>query len=209
MTKLNCSLQIKLVFRGIHQISHSSETLMPSENKIKLALLLALSLSLMSYHAMEAFVPISLPTNAMALLKIAQLVSTAILFLAFLYWPPLVRFLLGQAYIGGIWRGDSEVETSPEVFEVSAKEEFEINQSVFQTVLTGRSYDTHGKVKSIWTARLYRVEGLRYWFAMELNTSDAEVGVLQFSKHESRLDGLYHPGNSRDSRVFRFTASRI
>ena len=182
---------------------------MPSENKIKLALLLALALSLLTYHAIEVFTPPSLPMNEMALVKVAQLTSTAVLFLAFLYWPPLVRLLLGPAYIGGTWKGESEVETSPDVFEASATEEFEISQSVFQTVLTGRSYDDSGKAKSIWTARLYRVEGLRFWFAMELNTSDAEVGVLQFSKHKERLDGLYNPGNSKDSRVFRFMASRV
>jgi len=180
----------------------------PSENKIKIALLLALSLSLGLYHAIEILTPNSATGALLSLIRIAQVTSTAVLFLAFLYWPPMVRQLLGESYIGGIWKGESEVEVSTDVFEPSAKEEFEISQSLFHTILTGRSYDESGKVKSIWTARLYRVEGLRYWFAMELNTSDAEVGVLQFSKHKERLDGLYHPGNSKDARVFRFSASR-
>ena len=181
---------------------------MPSENKIKLALLLALAFSLLAYHAIDVFTPNAMHKSVFALVKVSQLTATAFLFVAFLYWPPLVRLLLGNAFIGGAWSGESEVEVSPEVFEPSAREEFEISQSAFHTMLTGRSYDQSGKVVSIWTGRLYRVEGMRYWFAMELNTSDAEVGVLQFSKHGESLDGLYHPGNSRDSRVFRFSATR-
>ncbi|GEM_PF-5930998 len=182
---------------------------MPSENRIKLALLLALAVSLIAYHTIEVLNPISATSSLLALIKIAQMTSTAVLFLAFLYWGPIVRLLLGQSYIGGTWQGASELEVSTDIFEYSAKEEFEISQSLFHTVITGRSYDNDGRVKSIWTAKLYRVEGLRYWFAVELNTSDAEVGVLQFSKHKERLDGLYHPGNPNDSRIFRFTASRV
>lgn len=181
---------------------------MPAENKIKLALLLSLAFGLLTYHAIEVIAPITGLDGLLNLLKVAQIATTAIVFVAFLYWGPFVRLLLGESYIGGIWNGESEVEESPGAFSPSAREEFEVQQSVFQTTLTGRSYGTDGKITSIWTARLYRVEGLRFWFAMELNTSDAEVGVLQFSKHKERIDGLYHPGNSSDARVFRFTATR-
>ena len=190
---------------------------MPSENKIKLALLISLAFAILLYHAIEALMaltPARVLANFANLLKVAQIVVTAVMFLGLLTWPRFVRLVLRDKYLGGLWTGKSEVEREGEhgIFIQESREEFEIEQSIFQAVLTGRSYDEDKKIKSIWSGRLYRVEGSRFWFAIELDTSDPtsdpEVGILQFGKQQDHIDGLYHPGNPRDACAFRFFASR-
>ncbi|HJT51632.1 MAG TPA: hypothetical protein VJ734_06795 [Nitrosospira sp.] len=183
---------------------------MASENNMKLALLICLAFALILYHAIEVLAPapVSVSAELLNLIKVAQVVSAGAIFFALLYWSPFVRLVLRSKYVGGVWKGESGIENKQGVFQRATTEEFEIEQSIFQAVVNGRSYDENGNIKSIWSARLYRVEGCRFWFAMELSTTDPEVGILQFSKQQERIDGLYHPGNPRDARVFRFFASR-
>lgn len=163
---------------------------MTSEKTARFALIVCLALSLVLYHGLQLLLPDFAPTEWTDLAKIAQMTVTAVLFIFLLYWQPVVKLMLRDKYIAGRYVGTSR-HVDPKPGDERVKdEEFVIEQNLFTATITGRS-TVDGKLQSSWVGHLYRVQGYKFWFAVELTFKQAEVGILDFTIQAGTADGFY------------------
>jgi hypothetical protein len=62
---------------------------------------------------------------------------------------------------------------------------------------------------SLWNAKLYRVEGSTFYFAMELSTEKSEFGVLQTNFENGEVHGFYNSGVPRSKFASSFWAKKL
>lgn len=180
---------------------------MTSEKTLRFALFACLALSLAIYHVIQLLLPATSLPGWHDLMKIAQISVTAVLFVYFLYWPPVIKLLLLERYIAGTYIGRSRrVEPRPGDERVG-DEDFIIEQNLFQAELTGSS-TIAGELQSSRVGRLYRVDGFKYWFAVDLTFKQAEVGILEITLRNSTVNGFYKSADPGFPYAFAITATR-
>lgn len=163
---------------------------MTSEKIVRFALIICLVLSLALYHGLQLLLSDFVPTGWTDLAKIAQMSVTAVLFVFLLYWQPVVKLLLREKYIAGQYLGTSQHLDAKPGEERAKDEDFVIEQNLFTAKITGRS-KIKGQLQSSWVGTLYRVEGFKFWFAVDLTFKQAEVGIMELTVHDGAADGFY------------------
>jgi hypothetical protein len=158
-------------------------------------------------------------------------VAVAVVVFVFLVFNPLTtRLFLWNRYIAGIYEGTSvNIEKVPRkepdttltngwdwkdkepIVDNQFNEYFTIRQSLFEAHITGRSLRSSGPggaLETIWTARLFRVEGLNFYFACELSTPLVEDGTMRLNIEGGEARGFYYSGEPGYPDSFRLYARR-
>jgi hypothetical protein len=182
---------------------------MTSERVIRTALIICLLLSLLAYHLIGALIEPNLSRAFYDVYKIAQITVTGILFFLLVYSSFATKIFLRDKYISGTYRGESlhYRDTSSQEPHI---ELFTIKQNLFDAQITGKSLKKESKeLVSLWNAKLYRVEGNTFYFAMELSTEKIEFGVLQTNFENGKVHGFYYSGELGSKYASSFWAEKI
>lgn len=184
---------------------------MTSEKVIRTALTICLFLSLFSYHLLAALIKPDPSGAYFDVFKIAQITVTLVVFFLLVNSELLSRVFLRDKFIGGAYEGESKAyrRTEPQAPD-NHVEVFVITQNLFEAQVSGKSLKKDsGELISLWSGRLFRVEGNRFYFAVELSTEKGEFGVLQASFDGDKVHGFYYSGEPRTTHAFSISATKI
>jgi hypothetical protein len=185
---------------------------MTSEKVIRTALIICLLLSLLAYHLIGALIEPNLSRAFYDVYKIAQITATGVLFFLLVYSSFATKIFLGDKYIAGTYSGESSHYGDEEQpVQKHNIEWFTIKQNLFDAQITGKSLkNTEAKeLVSLWNAKLYRVEGSTFYFAMELSTEKSEFGVLKTNIENGEVYGFYNSGVPKSEFASCFWAKKL
>ena len=184
---------------------------MANENDLKFGLTIGLIVAIVIYHITDHFVD---PVNDLYdLFKVVQLAAVIAVYLLVIFNKPLVQLVLRSRFIDGKYEGKSSAFDSKDRLSQDDGseniEKFVITQNLFETRIQGKSFNLNGDLASIWTGRLFRVEGETHYFGLDLTVDAGEVGVLQLIREGDTLDGFYVSGKLGTEYVYKITATRV
>lgn len=120
----------------------------------------------------------------------------------------IVKLILGDKYISGIYEGESKTTVTENVSKVRETnavdfkhiEKFEIKQSLLGATISGHSSDANNAISS-WEGVLFREQGRTFIFAVEISADEPEYGVLSLSFIDDNFTGFYYSGNPTTNHV--------
>jgi hypothetical protein len=189
------------------------------KDRARLGVVIALFFTLLLYHMLSVVGQLGEAnhwwTSVMKLYQIATLMASTLFFLWAIDADFLIRRVLRNDYIGGIYRGRSEdyakctASTPPGRSEHI--EEFKISQTLFSVTLSGCSYlaDRPENRVASYKGEQFKWDREKAVFAIEMTTDITEYGVLEFSFHNGSADGVYWSTNPSTRIPARFNVSRI
>lgn len=183
---------------------------MDKGGKLQTGMFLGLFVSLVLYHVgnlvkTQFIQPVS---NVYDLINLVQLAVTVAVFFLFVFNKLVARIIFRDSYIGGKYEGKStHHEQNEDKFSV---EKFSISQNLFEATISGRSLkEADGSLTSIWTGRLFKVEGNIYYFGVELSVATGEVGVFKLIFERDEVHGFYYSGKPLTKHAYNFWAKRV
>jgi hypothetical protein len=143
--------------------------------------------------------------------KVAQITVTGILFFLLVYSRFATKIFLRDKYIAGTYIGESkhyrDISPQPQNPHI---ELFTVKQNLFDAQISGKSLKMGSEeLISLWNAKLYRVEGSTFYFAMELSTEKSEFGVLQAIFESDEVHGFYYSGEPKSEYASSFKAKKL
>lgn len=208
------------IFNSIEFINDEDEVL-NSKSNIKLALVVALFLSICVYHIFDYYYANftkNSPGAIFHIYKSVQLGVTASFFVVIAYTKALARILLRESYIGGSYKGysnDYNYSRETKTCNLNSRkmiEIFVITQNIFDTRITGFSWDKDEdtyKLISTWEGNLVKHEGHTFVFAVDLTTSSGEYGIIKATFNNSEVHGFYFSGEPNTKSAACFTANKV
>lgn len=182
---------------------------MDVSGNLKAGLFVGLIVSIALYHISNIlknrfFQPV---TDVYTFVNLIQFVITVSIFFLVVYNKLIIRLILRDRYIGGTYEGKStRLRQTDEKWEI---ERFIITQNLFETTISGKSFDEKGEIpNSIWTGHLFKIEGNTYYFGIELSTETREFGVMTFTVENDNAHGFYYSGTPETQKVFSYWAKR-
>lgn len=192
-------------------------------NQVRVALLIAMIISLITYHFTSYLTDqfaVSLSRDLLALVKVAQIaVSIALIFLL-VYSRWLIRLVLRDTYIGGHYCGRSEGDVVGKNHSTNRKrrrrykhlEVFTIYQDLFETRIEGNSFKCRrgaSRLVSTWDGRLFRTDGNTCLFGIVLSTAKTEHSVLKVIFRQGTVHGFYYSGDAKNPLTARFHGLKV
>lgn len=192
------------VFQSLPWAPYTRFISTPSESKInnraRIGVVIALFLTLLLYHVFPVVGQLGEANHwwasVLKLYQIATLMVTALFFLRAVDADFLIRGVLRNGYIGGMYRGMSEDYTKSTISTPLEKsehiEEFQISQTLFSVTLSGCSYLNDGAKKRVasYKGEQFKWDRGKAVFAIEMTTDTTENGVLEFSFQNGSADGV-------------------
>jgi hypothetical protein len=167
------------------------------EKTIRFILLGGLAIALIIYHVLEVLqdkflIDKSDMKSWLDLMTIGRIIATFILVIITIRLKPIVKLLLGQAYISGDYKGISRESNQPGIRHI---EEFTIAQSILWTRISGCSFLESGQSVSTWKGRAIEYDGNReFKFVVDLETSDGpKFGIISLMINNGKAIGYYRP----------------
>lgn len=189
---------------------------MIDRDKMRLALIVIAIGAMLLYHSSNSLLP-EAERDAFLVMKISQVVVISVLSIFFLY-SKWVTKLLGGAYVGGCYKGESEQydvsQRSDEcvaegIVEPKRSLDFIVRQNLFETNINGSSFEFETRnLISTWRGKAFEVSNELHVFAIVLTSSRGEYGMLQASFKNDQCVGFYYSAEP-DGKTYRFSAKRI
>jgi hypothetical protein len=189
------------------------------KDRARIGVVIALFLALLLYHMFSVVGQLGEAnywwTSVIRLYQLATLMATTLFFLWAIDADFLIRSVLRNDYIGGIYRGKSEDYTKCTASTPPGRsehiEEFIISQTLFSVTLSGCSYlsDRPEKRVASYKGEQFKWDRGKAVFAIEMTTDTTEYGVLEFSFHNGSADGVYWSTSPSTRIPARFNVSRI
>ncbi|WP_144037034.1 hypothetical protein [Synechococcus sp. MW101C3] len=189
------------------------------KDRARIGVAIALFFTLVVYHIFSVVGQLGeanhLPTSIMKLYQIAALMPTALFFVWAIDANFLIRGVLRNNYIGGVYKGKSEdygkCSGSAPPDRSDHIEEFRISQTLFSVTLSGCSYLADGAKKLVasYKGEQFKWDRGNAVFAIEMTTDTTEYGVLEISFHNESADGVYWSTNPSTRIPARFTVTRV
>ena len=189
------------------------------KDRARIGVVVALFCTLLVYHLFSVVGQLGEAnhwlTSAMKLYQIATLMATALFFIWAIDAGFLIRGVLRNNYIGGVYKGKSEdyakcTGSAPPGRSVHI-EEFKISQTLFSVTLSGCSYLSDGPKKRVasYKGEQFKWDRGKAVFAIEMTTDTTEYGVLEFSFQNGSADGMYWSTNPSTRIPARFDVTRV
>jgi hypothetical protein len=190
-------------------------------SQLRLALVIALILSLAAYHLTHIYAPTQ-SHDLFSLFKIVQFTVAAAFFFVLVYAKWLARIVLWNSYIGGYYIGSSsdyvihktksarKLTSNPQIDKHI--EVFTIVQNLFETRISGRSFlceEGNPQLVSTWHGRLFKSDGETYLFGLELSTDMSEYAIIKATFEGQRVHGFYYSGEPGNKHSASFSASLV
>ena len=189
------------------------------KDRARIGVVIAFFLTLLLYHVFSVVGQLGEAnywwTSVIKLYQIATLMATALFFLWAVDADFLIRGVLRNDFIGGLYRGKSEDYTKCTSSTPQARsehiEEFRISQTLFSVTLSGCSYLSDGVEKRVasYKGEQFKWDRGKALFAIEMTTDTTEYGILEFSFQNGSADGVYWSTNPSTPMPARFNVSRV
>lgn len=177
-------------------------------DKLRNGIFISLFISLAIYHLGNILQTSYLPqgNNFLGLVNVIQLgISIAVYFLI-VFNKLTARLILRDRYIGGVYEGKG---TSTSNKDSTSIERFVVSQNLTEVTLSGKSFQPETqKIQSIWTGRLFKVEGDTYYFGLDVAFEGSEVGVLRVTIDGDDAYGFYYSGNPDTTGTHSFSVEK-
>lgn len=183
---------------------------MDISGNLKVGLFIGLVVSMALYHISNIIKSrfVQPVTDIYTLVDLIQFVITVLIFFLVIYNKLVTRLILRSSYIGGTYEGKSTLLKQSNI--KWSTERFVIMQDLFETTISGKSFDEEGEVPTAtWTGHLFKVEGNTYYFGIELSTETREFGVLTVTVENDDAHGFYYSGKPETQHVFSYWAKRV
>ena len=183
---------------------------MDTRGKLQTGLFIGLLVSLALYHVSNQFKSQVLqpPGNIYDFVNLIQFAITIAVFFLVVYNRLVARVILRGGYIGGKYEGKSTHYRQDEGG--YAIERFTITQNLFDVMIAGKSFRSADEsLTSIWTGRLFKVEGNTYYFGADLSVAAGEVGVFKLTFEDDEVHGFYYSGKPETKYAYSLSAKRI
>lgn len=189
------------------------------KDRARIGAVIALFLALLLYHIFAVVGQLGEArlwwASVMKLYQIAALMVTAFFFLWAIDADFLIRGVLRNDYIGGIYSGKSEDYTkcsgSAPLGRSDHIEEFKISQTLFSATLSGCSYLADGPAERVasYKGEQFKWDHGKAVFAIEMTTDTTEYGVLELSFQNGSADGVYWSTNPSTRVPARLNVSKV
>lgn len=189
------------------------------KDRARIGVIIALFFTLLVYHIFTVVGQLGEVnhwlTSVKKLYQIAALMATVLFFVWAIDANFLIRGVLQNNYIGGVYMGRSgdygKFASSALLGGSNHIEKFEISQTLFSVTLYGFSYLTDGPEERVasYKGEQFKWDRGKAVFAIEMTTDTTEYGVLEVSFHGKCADGVYWSTNPSTRIPARFNMKRV
>ncbi len=183
---------------------------MDTGGKLRTGMFVGLVVCLGLYHISDQFKVQFLqpPGSLYDFINLIQLAITTAVFFLIVFNRLVARLIFRGNYIGGKYEGKATHHKKNE--STVSIERFIIAQNLFETTISGKSLrEKDGTLSSIWTGRLFKVEGNIHYFGVDLTVEIGEVGVFKLAFENGEVHGFYYPGKPGTEHAYSFWARRV